>query len=74
MCTTNLVQKQYEYKGHLVDIIIETDECGFLTTDVWMKAPGEELQTLYMTGLKDLTLDVVIDRVNKSIDEKEVAR
>lgn len=71
MCNTNLVQKTYEYKGHFIDIIIETDECGFLTTDVWVKAPGEDIQTLFMTGLKDLTLDIVMDRVNKAIDEKE---
>lgn len=68
----NIVQKTYTYKDILVDIIVENLGNGHINTDVWTKAPGQDVRTLFMFDLEDMTLDEVISVTNKAIDNGDV--
>lgn len=72
MKNKNIVQKQYEYKGVLVDIIVENLNNGHINTDVWIKAPGQDVKTLFMFDLEDMTIDDVISVTNKAIDNGDI--
>lgn len=72
MKNKNIVQKQYEYKGVLVDVIVENLNNGHINTDVWIKAPGQDVKTLFMFDLEDMTIDDVISVTNKAIDNGDI--
>ena len=68
----NIVQKTYTYKDILVDIIVENLGNGHINTDVWIKAPGQDVKTLFIFDLEDMTIDDVISVTNKAIDNGDV--